>query len=226
MDELAKAKERLIDYYIKSGVLRSQDVIRAFRKVPRELFVLPEYINQAYNDIPLPIGYGQTISAPHMVCMYAECLRLKPGLKVLEIGAGSGYNAAVIAEIIAPLHTSRDKWGHVFSLEIVPELCEFAKVNLKRTGYHERVTVICKDGSLGLPEAAPFDRIAVTAAAPRVPPPLIEQLVDEGLLLIPIGSSYFQRLVLLRKVKGKVFKEDISSVAFVPLKGKYGWREI
>ncbi len=223
MDKLVEAKERLIKYYIRSGILKSEEVIKAFKKVPREVFVLPEYINQAYSDVPLPIGYGQTISAPHMVCMYAEYLRLKPGLKVLEIGAGSGYNAAVMAEMVSPSHLPREKWGHVYSLEIVPELCEFARVNLRRAGYDDRVTVICRDGGLGFPEKAPFDRIAITAAAPNIPPPLIEQLSDKGVLLIPLGSSFFQRLVLVKKVKREIVRDELSSVAFVPLKGKYGW---
>ncbi len=217
-------KERLIERYRREGILRSRAVIEAFRKVPREEFVPPRYREQAYLDTPLPIGYGQTISAPHMVCIYAEQLDLKVGLKVLEIGAGSGYNAAVMAEIVAPENLPQEKWGHVYTVEIVPELCTFAQANLERAGYGDRVTVLCRDGSTGLPEYSPYDRIAVTASAPDVPEPLVEQLKEGGLLLIPVGSSFFQKLLLISKREGKIVKRDLGAVAFVPLRGRFGWK--
>lgn len=221
---LEEDKEMLIRYYRKAGILRSPEVERAFRKVPREEFVLSGYRDMAYVDRPLPIGYGQTISAPHMVVMMCEALELKPGHKVLEVGTGSGYHAAVIAEIVAP-EGSEDQ-GLVVSIERIPELVEYARRNLERTGYLGRVRVICGDGSKGYPEEAPYDRILVTAAAPRVPKPLVEQLKVGGILVIPVGSLYlYQDLLKVRKLpSGEVSVENLGGVAFVPLVGKYGWR--
>ncbi len=225
MADLVVEKEKLIKYYVRTGILKSSKVIEAFRKIPREEFVLPEYFDAAYQDTPLPIGFGQTISAPHMVCMYAEILSLKPGLKVLEVGAGSGYNAAIFAELVASLDVPKSEWGHVYTLEIIPELCEFARSNLAKTGFIDRVTVICQDGSLGLAEYAPFDRISVAAAAPDIPTPLLDHLREGGLILIPVGSSFYQKLVLGHKVGGKLIREEVASVAFVALRGRYGWKE-
>jgi len=221
---LEKDKETLISYYKKTGILRSPEVERAFRKVPREEFVPSGYREMAYVDRPLPIGYGQTISAPHMVVMMCEALELKPGHKVLEVGTGSGYHAAVVAEIVAP--EGVEKPGRVVTVERIPELVEYARRNLERTGYLDRVKVVCGDGSKGYPEEAPYDRILVTAAAPRVPKPLVEQLEVGGILVIPVGSLYlYQDLLKVKKLPdGEVTVENLGGVAFVPLVGKYGWR--
>jgi len=152
-----------------------------------------------------------------------EALELEVGHKVLEIGAGSGWHASTIAEIVAPSHVPRYRWGHVYTVEIIPELAALAKRNVEKAGFSERVTVIHGDGSVGYPEKAPYDRILVTAAAPSLPKPLAEQVKDGGQIVIPIGSiTFFQRLKRFRKVDGKILEEDLMGVAFVPLVGKYG----
>ncbi len=218
-------REHLINILIAEGILQDEEVIRSMRRVPREEF-LPESLREsAYSDTPLPLFEGQTISAPHMVAMMCQYLRLKKGDKVLEVGAGSGYHAAVIAEIVASKETGND--GHVYTLEIVKTLAEFAERNLKRTAYSRIATVLFRDGSIGLPEYAPYDKILVTATAPNIPPTLIEQLKPGGLLVSPVGEPHsFQVLRILKKdIDEKIETSDLGGVAFVPLRGKYGWRE-
>lgn len=153
-----------------------------------------------------------------------EALELEVGHKVLEVGSGSGWHASTIAEIVAPSDVPREKWGHVYTVEIIPELAEFARRNIERAGYGDRVTVICGDGSLGYPEEAPYDRILVTAAAPSIPEPLKEQLKPGGIMVIPVGEvGFYQTLIRLRKLEnGRTIEEDLGGVAFVPLVGKYG----
>lgn len=222
---LAREKERLIQELKAIGAIRSKPVEEAFRRVARELF-LPEHLRMyAYMDTPLPIGSGQTISAPHMVCLMNEELRLEVGHKVLEVGAGSGYHACTIAEIVAPIDIDRSLWGHVWTLEIVEELADYARCNVEKAGYKDRVTVIHGDGSRGLPEYAPFDRILVTAAAPDIPHPLIEQLKPGGILLIPVGRPYSTQILVKveKKVDGRITRKNLLDVIFVPLRGEYGW---
>jgi protein-L-isoaspartate(D-aspartate) O-methyltransferase len=181
---------------------------------------------QSYSstDTPLPIGFGQTISAPHMVSIMNEALQLEIGLKVLEVGSGSGWHAATIAEIIAPKGIPRSEYGHVYSVETVQSLAEIARKNIMNSGYSDRVTVIFGDGSRGYPEKAPYDRIVVTAAAPNVPAPLLEQLKPAGVMLVPVGSvSMFQNLIKVTKgPDGKFEQENLGGVAFVPLTGEHG----
>jgi len=181
---------------------------------------------QSYSavDTPLPIGFGQTVSAPHMVSIMNEALQLEIGQKVLEIGAGSGWHAATIAEIVAPSDTPRSEWGHVYTTEIIEGLAEFARKNVRNAGYSDRITIICTDGSMGYPEKAPYDRIIVTAAAPDVPQPLIEQLKPNGIMLIPVGTVHlFQSLIKITKsADGEIKRENLGGVAFVPLTGRYG----
>lgn len=217
-------KEQLIHRLKARGYLRSEAVERAMRLVPREEFILPGSKGSAYVDSPLSISYGQTISAPHMCVIMCEALELDEGMKVLEVGGGSGYHAALCAEIVAPRGSTNP--GHVFTTEIVKGLTEFAKGNLERTGYSDRVTVIHVDGGMGLSEEAPFDRILVAAAAPVIPPPLIEQLLPSGILLIPVGSrGFFQELVMVnKKADGEITTKRYGGVAFVPLTGEYGYR--
>ena len=159
-----------------------------------------------------------------MVAIMDEALQLEVGHKVLEVGAGSGWHAATIAEIIAPRDAPRSEWGHVYTLEIVQGLAEFARKNIMNTAYGDRVTIIYGDGSVGYPEKAPYDRVLVTAAAPNVPKPLIEQLKPNGIMLIPVGSvSLFQNLIRITKgVNGKIKEENLGGVAFVPLTGRHG----
>ncbi|MEM2875421.1 MAG: protein-L-isoaspartate O-methyltransferase [Candidatus Bathyarchaeia archaeon] len=155
--------------------------------------------------------------------MMNEALDLEIGQKVLEVGAGSGWHASTVAEIVAPSNKPKKLWGHVYTVEIIPELASFARRNIERAGYGERVTVIYGDGSTGYPKEAPYDRILVTAAAPSLPEPIIEQLRIGGKVVIPIGSlTFFQRLKRFTKVDGKVLEENLTDVAFVPLVGKYG----
>ena len=218
-------REDLIRRLINTGAIHSPEVIRAMSKVPRHEFIPEEQRDYAYIDTPLSIGRGQTISAPHMVGMMAEALELQKGHKILEVGTGSGYHAAVVAELINP-----DKEfgiGHVYSLEIIPELAKIATRNLLKTNYDQNVTVICKDGSEGYEEQAPYDRIQVTAAAPDIPPPLLKQLTVNGIMVIPIGNiMYFQTLIKVRKISHtKTVTENCGGVAFVPLMGRFGFQE-
>ncbi|MHC1568754.1 MAG: protein-L-isoaspartate O-methyltransferase [Candidatus Syntropharchaeia archaeon] len=191
----------------------SERVLEAMRRVPRHLFVPEDLKSQAYVDKPLPIGSDQTISAPHMVGIMCDLLDLKERQKVLEIGAGSGYHAAVVSELIG-------KEGHVYTVERLKSLAETAEKNLKEAGY-ENVTIVVGDGSLGLPEYAPYDRINVTCAAPDVPPPLLDQLKVGGKMVIPIGREY-QDLYLIEK-RDEIRKKKECGVMFVPLIGKYGF---
>lgn len=216
-------RQMLVNALIGEGILHSPQVVQAMRVVPREKFVPEIMRKQAYADTPLPIGHGQTISAPHMVAIMAEALELSEGLKVLEVGSGSGYHAAVVAEIIAPLESNR--LGHVYTIEIVPELYKLAKGNLDATGYSDRVTVMLGDGSIGYPEFAPYDRILVTAAAPRVLNTLLPELSTPGILVIPVGSSFFLQELVKVKVddRGHTSMTSLGGVAFVPLLGKEGW---
>ena len=221
---MERLRKRLVEKLVREGIIRTEKVKRAMLKVPRELFVPEHLCELAYEDTPLPIGFGQTISAPHMVAIMLEEAELDEGMKVLEVGTGSGYNAALIAEIVAPEGSRRP--GHVYTIERIAELAERAKENLRKAGYSDRVTVIVGDGSKGYPPAAPYDRIIVTAAAPEVPKPLVEQLKPGGILLIPIGDRYSQVLYKIVKLPdGKLVKKKVTPCVFVPLIGEYGWKE-
>lgn len=154
-----------------------------------------------------------------------EALELTVGHKVLEVGTGCGWHASTVAEIVAPSDRPREEWGHVYTVEIIPELAEMARRNIKQAGFDERVTVIRGDGSLGFPDEAPYDRILVTAAAPYVPPPLKKQLKIGGLLVLPVGAvGFYQTLLRVKRVNDDFLEEDLGGVAFVPLVGKHGHR--
>lgn len=214
---LEEEKKKLIENLKAQGYLKTSSVIKAFQEVKRELFVTQEERAHAYWDVPLPIGKGQTISQPLTVAFMTELLDVKPGQKILEIGAGSGYQAAILAKIVGPK-------GTIYSTEIVPELVESAKENLKKVGI-KNVKVFLSDGSLGLKDYAPYDRIIATAAAPNIPEPLKEQLKIGGKLVIPVGD-FIQRMKLVEKVGEDRFKiEDYGEFRFVPLKGKLGMKE-
>lgn len=184
--------------------------------VPREQFLPENLIESAYVDTPLPIGQGQTISAPHMVAIMVEQLGLEPGQRVLEVGAGSGYHAAVCAEVVGPE-------GHVYTVERITQLAAFAEENLRRTGYADTVTVVLADGSRGYPEKAPYDRIFVAAGAPDIPKPLEEQLADGGRLLVPVGGRAYQDLIRVERRGGGLSKENLGGCVFVPLVGEHGY---
>jgi len=154
-----------------------------------------------------------------------EVLELEVGNRVLEVGAGCGWHAATVAEIIAPSDMPKEKWGHVYTVEIVSQLADLARANIEKAGYSDRITIICGDGSLGYVEMAPYDRILVTAAAPDVPKPLIEQLKNGGVLVLPVGGVYlYQTLLRIRKRDGKITEENLGGVAFVPLTGRHGYK--
>jgi len=213
LHQLEEMRERLIRGLEIHGT--DEKVLKAMLRVPRHIFV-PEYAKKgAYIDTPLEIGFGQTISAPHMVAIMCDLLELSKGLKVLEIGAGSGYNAAVMGELVG-------KSGHVYTVERIGPLVDFARENLKKAGY-ENVTVLLDDGSMGYPGCAPYDRIVVTCAAPDIPEPLLEQLKPGGIMVIPVGD-YIQELIRIKKDhEGKIHEEKRGGVVFVPLIGKYGF---
>ena len=221
--DFLRSKEKLVQSLKSKGYLVSTEVEVALRTVPREEFVQPDSRQLAYRDTPLSILHGQTISAPHMCVIMCEGLDLRPGMRVLEVGAGSGYHAALCAEIVAPKGT--DNPGHVFTVEIVDALIGFARGNLERTGYADRVTLVHGDGGLGLEEHAPFDRIFVAAAAPSVPRPLLDQLKPGGIMLIPVGSrGFYQELMLVAKSEtGDISQKRWGGVAFVPLTGEFGY---
>jgi protein-L-isoaspartate(D-aspartate) O-methyltransferase len=158
-----------------------------------------------------------------MVAIMNEALQLEVGLKVLEIGTGSGWHASTIAEIIAPSDTLKETWGHIYTTEIIKELADYARENTTKTDYSQRVTVIHIDGSQGYQPEAPYDRILVTAAAPNIPEPLTDQLKPNSILIIPVGTTiYYQSLIRITKKDTRLVKEDLGSVAFVPLTGKHG----
>jgi len=217
--------ERLIDNLIRESVLHSPKVIKAMRSVPRTQFLPENMQDYSATDTPLPIGLGQTISAPHMVSIMNEALELEIGHNVLEVGAGSGWHAATIAEIVAPHDAPRSNWGHVYTIEIVQGLAEFARKTVMKAGYADRITIVSGDGSLGYAEKAPYDRVLVTAAAPAVPEPLLTQLKPSGIMLIPVGDvTLFQNLLKITKASNeKVTEENLGGVAFVPLTGRYGY---
>lgn len=196
----------------REGYLSDERVKRAFLRVPREEFVPDSMKQYAYADTPLEIGNGQTISAPHMVMIMCEALDLESGQKVLEIGTGSGYHAAVTAAVIG-------NRGHVYSVERHPELAETAKRNLKNAGI-DNVFITTGDGSAGLPSCRPYDRIYVTCAAPRIPSPLIDQLKSPGMLLVPVGNTFCE-LTRLTRDKGKISEQKLGGCSFVPLIGDY-----
>jgi protein-L-isoaspartate(D-aspartate) O-methyltransferase len=216
--------DKLIDNLEKQGILRSPKIALAMRMVPRSKFLPPELESYSARDAPLSIGFGQTVSAPHMVSIMDEALQLAVGHKVLEVGAGCGWHAATIAELVTSKDEPRSEWGHVYTTEIIPALAEQAKKNIRNTGYGDRVTIINTDGSQGYPEKAPYNRIVVTAAAPEVPQPLLDQLKVGGLMVIPVGrAELFQNLLRISKEPdGKLKRENLGGVAFVPLTGEYG----
>lgn len=194
------------------------------RTNPRSKFLTQDKQEYSNTDTPLNIGFGQTISAPHMVAIMNEALNLAVGHKVLEVGAGSGWHAATMAELVTSSDVPRSEWGHIYTVEIVTALAEQARKNIRNTGYGDRVTIIGTDGSKGYPERAPYDRIVVTAAAPDIPPLLLDQLKTDGIMIIPLGKSdLFQNLTRITKEKnGKIKKENLGAVAFVPLTGEFG----
>lgn len=201
-------RKNLIESLKAKGYLSSPQVIEAMLKVERHKFVPEDLSGEAYIDTPLPIGQGQTISAPHMVAIMTEALDVKPNHKILEIGTGFGYQAAILAEIAHK--------GEVYTIERITELAEQARKNLEKCGY-ENIKVIMADGTLGYEPEAPFDRIIVTAGALDIPQVLVDQLKDGGKMLIPTGGRFFQDLILVEKKEGKITQKNLGGCMFVPL---------
>ena len=209
-DPYLQKREWMVDHDIKGRGIKDKKVLEAMEKIPRHLFVDDYLKDRAYADHPLPIGEGQTISQPYVVALMTEALKLKPTDRVLEIGTGSGYQAAVLAEIVKEVHT----------IEIRKSLAEKADKRLKDLGY-KNIKVKYADGYFGWEEFAPFDAIILTASANHIPPPLIMQLKEGGRLIIPLGSTvYYQTLTLATKKKNELYLEQMGSVAFVPMTGE------
>ncbi len=207
-DKYATVRERMVRVQIADRGVTDPAVLKAMRKVPRHLFVPDEYIKDAYDDNPLPIGYGQTISQPYIVAYMTEIVRPSFRKNALEIGTGSGYQAAVLAETVK----------HVYSIEIVGELAKISSERLKSLGY-TNITVKHGDGYLGWPEHSPFEIIIITAAVEQIPQPLMDQLADNGRLVVPVGAPYaVQELILIEKKNGKIQKSRLTFVRFVPFK--------
>ncbi len=204
----------MVNHQLIPRGIKDERVIDAMSKVPRHLFVPEKVRDRAYDDCALPIGFGQTISQPYMVAVMTELLELKGTEKVLEIGTGSGYQAAVLGELA----------GKVYSIERIPELTAFARANLDTTGY-KNVELKTFDGSVGWTDEAPFDRIIVTAATPEFPQPLIDQMSDDSIGIAPVGTRFSQMLLRIRKDKDKLTESRFTPCVFVPLLGKYGWEE-
>ncbi len=212
-DPYRREREEMVEFQIRARGVRDERVLAAMRKVPRHLFVPENWERAAYDDRPLPIGERQTISQPYIVAVMTEQLELKPQDRVLEIGTGSGYQAAILAEIA----------GKVISIERLPELAARAREDLARAGV-TGVTVIVGDGTEGYPPEAPYDAIVVTAASPDIPDPLVQQLAEGGRLIAPVGPRECQDLIKLVKREGRVEKIPLGGVCFVPLIGQFGWR--
>ncbi|MBI3011479.1 MAG: protein-L-isoaspartate(D-aspartate) O-methyltransferase [Candidatus Omnitrophica bacterium] len=208
----AAQRARMVGGQIKARGLTDKRLLAAFHKVERHLFVPEELQQEAYEDRPLPIGLGQTISQPYMVALMTSLLRLQGHERVLEIGTGSGYQTAILAELTL----------EVFSVERLPELLPAVKRRLDALGYFN-VHLSPGNGSLGWPEFAPYDAILIGAAAPEIPAPLLEQLTDTGRMVIPIGSQSAQMLNEVEKRGGAIHRKEIASCVFVPLMGRYGW---
>ncbi len=202
----AVQRQRMVDQQLKPRGIKDERVLSAMAKVPREEFVSADQRADAYEDGPLPIGYDQTISQPYIVAFMTEQLRPKPDDRVLEIGSGSGYQAAILAELVADVYT----------IEIVEPLAKTAEATLQRLGY-KNVHLKVGDGYQGWPEEAPFDAIIVTCAPDKVPQPLIDQLKDSGRMVIPVGERFAQQLYLLEKRKGQLTESATLPVRFVPM---------
>lgn len=216
LPDFTAKRDAMVKRQIAGRGIRDPLVLEAFRTVPRELFVPPEQASESYSDRPLPIGCSQTISQPYIVAVMIEAAGIRPGVRVLEIGAGSGYAAAVISRVA----------GQVTAIERHAELAQRSQATLARLGF-DNVTVIHADGSRGWPDSAPYDAILAAASGRHVPKPLVEQLAPGGRIVMPLGEQdAVQRLVMVtRHTSGKLVEEDLGAVRFVPLIGEEGWNE-
>ena len=213
-DPYAATRHRMVEGQIRSRGIRNERVLAAVEKVPRHVFVPDDLKRMAYDDRPLPIGDGQTISQPYIVALMTELLDPHIGDRVLEVGSGSGYQAAILAELAS----------EVITLERIPAVAARARRNLSAAGSRP-VQVVVGDGTLGYPKKAPYQGILVTAGTPAIPPPLVDQLADGGRLVAPVGPQGVQELVRLVREGERVREERHGGVVFVPLIGEHGWRD-
>ncbi len=213
-EKLADLRRHMVESHLRGRGIESEAILTAFAEIPRERFLPPELIEDCYADLPLPIGYSQTVSQPYIMALMVQELDVRADHKVLEIGAGSGYQTAVLSRLV----------DHVFSIERISELAERAIDALAGTNV-DNVTICTQDGSLGWPEEAPFDRIISAAAAPSIPQPWIDQLADHGRIILPLGDRDHQILTSVEKHGGKVIRHEICGVRFVKLIGRHGWSE-
>jgi protein-L-isoaspartate(D-aspartate) O-methyltransferase len=207
-------RQRMVDEQIRGRGIRDPRLLEVMRQIPRHLFITSEYWEGAYADTPLPTGYGQTISQPYIVALMTSLLHLQGNETVLEVGTGSGYQAAILSRLARQVH----------SVEVFPDLAERARNALAELGV-TNVQVHMADGSMGLPEWGPYGGILVTAAAPETPMPLLEQLAEGGRLVLPVGDRQGQNLQLWERKPVGWEMDEIAPVAFVPLRGKFGWKE-
>jgi len=207
-------RKRMVEEQLIPRGIKNQRILDAFYKIERHKFIPEDLRNSAYADYPLPIGEGQTISQPYIVALMTECLDLTGQERILEIGTGSGYQAAILAEIAK----------EVYSIERFENLAKRAQAIINELGY-TNVKIKVGDGTLGWPEVAPFDRIVITAASPRIPLPLTGQLKENGKLILPLGESFTQILTVIENKQGKLESTQICGCVFVPLVGKYGYRD-
>jgi protein-L-isoaspartate(D-aspartate) O-methyltransferase len=212
-DEFTQVRKRMVDEQIAARGIHDPRVLAVMGSVLRHFFVPPDDLPWAYSDGPLPIGHGQTISQPYIVALMTKLLELQSADRVLEIGTGSGYQAAVLGELSAEVHT----------VEVIPELAHRAEETLAGLGY-TYVHVHTGDGSPGWPEAAPYNKILVAAAAPEVPQPLLDQLAEGGLLVIPVGGRGIQQLEVWKRTDREFTCQKNLEVCFVPLRGRFGWK--
>jgi protein-L-isoaspartate(D-aspartate) O-methyltransferase len=213
-EELGPRRAEMVEEQLRRRGITDLAVLAAMEAVPRHEFVPGELRLRAYEDAPLPIGAGQTISQPYIVAAMTAALRLRPGDRVLEIGTGCGYQAAVLSRLAK----------EVFTIECRTELATSASERLTRLGYNN-VHVHCGDGTLGLPEFAPFEAILVAAAAPAVPQPLLNQLAERGRMILPVGDAEHQELRLIEKQGAEFLTTSLEGCRFVPLVGYYGWQD-
>jgi len=213
-DKFAEARQRMVEYDLKGRDITDSGVLAVMSQVRREEFVPQAYKSQAYADGPLPIGMGQTISQPYIVTLMTQALRLNQECEVLEIGTGSGYQTAILSKLVKKVYT----------VERFAQLSESAQAVLGRMGF-ENIEFYIGDGSCGWPDERNFDRIIITAAVPKIPPPLIEQLAEGGLIVVPVGYTGVQELMVGEKKAGKVTKRIICDVRFVKLLGEHGFEE-
>jgi protein-L-isoaspartate(D-aspartate) O-methyltransferase len=211
--DLEDLRERMIRNHIEARGVTEPRVLEALRRLPREEFVPEDLRDKAYEDRPLPIGAEQTISQPYITALMTQALDCRPFSKVLEIGTGSGYQTALLSILSK----------QVYTIETIPDLAKKARERLERLGYASNVTFLIADGSIGLDSKSPFDRIVVTAAAPSVPTPLLEQLGPEGILVLPVGDRWGQNLLKVKKTEDRLQRENLCPCVFVPLIGLGGF---